>query len=98
MIWRFWLLSFSMGIASALGNTSSPIAQNILGTANYLTAAICAVDGQQPGSVCQVSAIQQIEQALGGTASVGQGTLLASALIPADVLRSGQSRSSGPIE
>ena len=85
-------------IASSLGDTSSPIAQNILGTANYLTAAICTVDGQQPGSVCQVPAIQQIEQALGPSASRGQASFLASALLPADVERSGQSRFSRPIE
>ncbi len=63
-------------IASSLGDTNSPIAQSILGTANYLTAAICEVSGQQPGSVCQVSAIQQIEQTLGQTASTGQHPLL----------------------
>ncbi len=80
-------------IASSLGDTSSPIAQSILGTANYLTAAICEVSGQQPGSVCQVSAIQQIEQTLGQTASTGQHILLASALEPADIQR--QHRFSG---
>jgi hypothetical protein len=66
-------------IASSLGNTSSPIAQNILGTANDLTAAICRVDGQVPASVCQVSAIQQLEQALGPTASTAPGSPLTDA-------------------
>lgn len=51
-------------IARALTIPSSPIAQQILGTANYLTAAICVVTNQQPGSVCQVSVIQQIESAM----------------------------------
>jgi hypothetical protein len=63
-------------IASSLGNPTSPIAQQILGTANYLTAAICRVDDQAPASVCQVAAIQQIEQALGSTASTARGGAL----------------------
>ena len=70
-------------IASSLGNPSSPMAQNILGTANYLTAAICSVDGQAPTSVCQVSAIQHIEQALGPTASTARSIPLASVSAPA---------------
>jgi hypothetical protein len=73
-------------IASSLGNPSSPIAQNILGTANYLTAAICGVDGQAPASVCQVSAIQQIEQMLGQTASAAQGVSLVHDFVPAAFL------------
>ena len=51
-------------IARALTDPSSPIARQILGTANYLTAAICMVTNQQPGSVCQAPVIQQIEAAL----------------------------------
>lgn len=57
-------------IASSLSNPSSPIAQNILGTANYLTAAICSQTNQQPGNVCSSPVIQKIEQSL-GTALVG---------------------------
>jgi uncharacterized protein DUF929 len=51
-------------IADALQTPSSPVARQILGTANYLTAAICLATNQQPGSVCHVSVIQQIESAL----------------------------------
>ncbi len=51
-------------IARALQTPSSPVAQHILGTANWLTAAICLVTNQQPGSVCRVSVIQQLESAL----------------------------------
>jgi thiol-disulfide isomerase/thioredoxin len=51
-------------IASALSNAQSPVAQGILGTANYLTAAICAATGQQPASVCQAAPIPQVQQAL----------------------------------
>ena len=51
-------------IAHALEDPSSPIARQIVGTANYLTAAICLVTNQQPGDVCRVAIIQQIELAL----------------------------------
>lgn len=56
-------------IARALNTPTSPLAQQILGTANYLTAAICLVTHQQPESVCHVSVIQQIEAALGTPSS-----------------------------
>ena len=39
-------------IASALKNPSSPIAKAVDGTANYLTAAICKLTGNQPASAC----------------------------------------------
>ena len=51
-------------VAQALQTPSSPVAQHILGTANFLTAAVCLVTDQQPGSVCKVPAIQQIESAV----------------------------------
>jgi hypothetical protein len=51
-------------IAHALQTPSSPVAQHILGAANFLTAAICLVTDQQPESVCQMSVIQQIESVL----------------------------------
>lgn len=59
-------------IASSLGDPRSPIAQNILGTANYLTAALCVVTGQQPENVCKASAIQRIEHSLGATDSINR--------------------------
>lgn len=51
-------------IAGALSNPASPIARNILGAANSLTAVICLVTKNQPANVCQVSVIQQIELSL----------------------------------
>jgi hypothetical protein len=51
-------------IAQALSNPNSPVTRDIVGNANYLTAAICTITNNQPGSVCQTSTIQQIEQAL----------------------------------
>lgn len=54
-------------IASSLANPKTPLSQAILGTANYLTAAICHVTNQQPGNVCHSSVIQQIEHTLNKT-------------------------------
>lgn len=52
-------------IASSLSNPRSPISKAVLGTANYMTAAICNVTNQQPGTVCNSSLIQQLEHTLG---------------------------------
>lgn len=61
-------------IAGALSNAQSPVAQGILGAANYLTAAICQATNQQPASVCQAAPIPQLQQAL--SASTGNSGLL----------------------
>ena len=47
-------------IATSLHDPSSPIAQAVLGTANYMTAALCKMTGNQPASVCTpaVTALQ----------------------------------------
>lgn len=63
----------AQSIASALSNPQSPIAQSILGTANYLTAAICEITNQQPAAVCTAAPIPQVEQAL-NSASGNNGT------------------------
>ncbi|HTT53807.1 MAG TPA: DUF929 family protein [Streptosporangiaceae bacterium] len=39
-------------IAAALHDPASPIAQGAIGAANYMTAAICRITGNQPASVC----------------------------------------------
>src|SRR5215470_13095922 len=39
-------------IAADLHNPSSPVAQGVLGGANYITAAICKMTNNQPASVC----------------------------------------------
>ncbi len=54
-------------IASALSDPSSQIAQGVIGTANYLTAAICMTTNQKPASVCQAAPIPAIEQTLNKT-------------------------------
>ena len=45
-------------VASQLNNASSPIAQNIDGTANRLISTICKIDGAQPQSICSSSFAQ----------------------------------------
>ncbi len=47
-------------IAADLSDPSSPVGQAIDGTANQITASICAVSGNQPTSVCNSSAIAAI--------------------------------------
>ena len=39
-------------IAAALHNPGSPVAAGVLGTANYMTAAICGLSHDQPASAC----------------------------------------------
>lgn len=67
-------------IANDLSDPSSPVAQHILGSANYLTAAICIVTNQQPGSVCNASAIHQIELGIATTSFHAGGPQLAAAV------------------
>jgi hypothetical protein len=55
-------------IAADLSNSDSPITQGIVGSANYLTAAICIATNQQPASVCKADPVPQIEQSLGKSA------------------------------
>ncbi len=74
-------------IASALSNPQSPVAQSILGSANYFTAAICSATNQQPASVCQAAPIPQVQQSLNGSTG-NTGTPGALLFAPAAVFRS----------
>jgi hypothetical protein len=47
-------------IANDLKNPNSLVGQSILGSANYMTAAICKVTGGQPGSVCTSPGVKAI--------------------------------------
>ena len=58
-------------IANDLADSNSAVSKDILGSANYLTAGICMMTQQQPGSVCNTPAIQSIEQSLGKAVSPG---------------------------
>jgi Domain of unknown function (DUF929) len=50
-------------IASQL-TTENQLSKGILGTANYLTAATCAITNNRPSTVCSDSSIQKIEASL----------------------------------
>jgi hypothetical protein len=50
-------------IASDLSNPSSPVAKAINGTANYITAAICKMTGDQPASACTAT-VKSLESQL----------------------------------
>jgi Domain of unknown function (DUF929) len=47
-------------IATAMRNPSSPVAQGVLGAANYITAAICKTTNNQPASVCTSPAVTKV--------------------------------------
>ena len=64
-------------IANQLSNSNSPITQGIVGSANYLTAAICMATNQQPASVCKADPVPQIEQSLNKSAFNAGGTQVA---------------------
>jgi hypothetical protein len=50
-------------IASDLKNPNSPVAKAVDGTANYITAAICKMTGNQPASAC-TAAVQSLERGM----------------------------------
>jgi thiol-disulfide isomerase/thioredoxin len=47
-------------IAADMHNPSSPVAQGVLGGANYMTAAICKMTNNQPASVCTSPSITAV--------------------------------------
>jgi len=51
-------------VASDLHDPKSPVARAADGAANYITAAICHMTGNKPGSVCTSSAIASLESSL----------------------------------
>ena len=51
-------------IASKLTNAKDPVTQAIVGTANYLTASVCALTKDQPAMVCNASAVRQAASAM----------------------------------
>lgn len=54
-----------MAVADSLAQSSSPQAKAILGSANFITAAVCKLTADQPTTVCSASTIQGIEKTLG---------------------------------
>lgn len=55
------------GIASQLRNPESMVTESIVGTSNYLTAAICSLTNQLPGSVCSTPSTARAAKAMGLT-------------------------------
>ncbi|HEX9516517.1 MAG TPA: DUF929 family protein [Streptosporangiaceae bacterium] len=51
-------------IASKLKNPNDPVTQNIDGAANWITAAICKMTRNRPGSVCAAAPVSAIEAKL----------------------------------
>lgn len=51
-------------IAKALHDPNSPIAKSIVGTANAMTAAICAATNDQPASACSIPAVKALRAKL----------------------------------
>ena len=52
-------------IAGGLSQAGDPITQAVVASANDLTAGICAVTGQRPGSVCSGKGVRDAEASLG---------------------------------
>jgi hypothetical protein len=52
-------------IAGKLSNAKDPVTQGIVGTANYLTAALCSITSEQPASVCSSTLVSKAQKTLG---------------------------------
>ncbi|MGD1052411.1 MAG: DUF929 family protein [Candidatus Dormibacteria bacterium] len=52
-------------IAATLTDAQSTVAQPIIGNANWITAGICKLTGNQPGSVCSTAPIASLESQIG---------------------------------
>jgi hypothetical protein len=51
-------------IAGNLGTPASPLTQAVVTAANEITASICAIDGDKPGTVCDSKGVLAADQAL----------------------------------
>jgi hypothetical protein len=51
-------------IAAALKDPTSPVAQSVLGAANYITGAICQMTNNQPANVCNSAAVTAVKSGL----------------------------------
>jgi len=51
-------------IAAALKDPTSPVAQSVLGAANYITGAICQMTNNQPANVCSSAAVTAVKSGL----------------------------------
>jgi hypothetical protein len=78
-------------IATQLKDPNSDIAKGALGTANYLTAAICLATNNQPANVCTANPIPSLETSLSQASLNSGNSQIAAAAVPqvADVRRQG---------
>jgi uncharacterized protein DUF929 len=51
-------------IAADLKNPTSPVAQSVVGAANYITGAICKMTNNQPSDVCSSAAVTAVQSGL----------------------------------
>ncbi len=63
-------------IAQQLQDPTSDVAKGIVGTANYLTVAICKVTNNQPANVCTANPIPTLQSSLGQTSGAPQLALV----------------------
>jgi hypothetical protein len=54
-------------IAGTLSDPANELAREIIGNANYLTAGICRMTGDQPATVCSGATIPSLESQLGSS-------------------------------
>jgi hypothetical protein len=54
-------------IAGTLSDPANELAREIIGNANYLTAGICRMTGDQPATVCSGAAISSLESQFGSS-------------------------------
>ncbi len=52
-------------IAASLKNPKNPVTKLILGASNYMSAAVCSIDGGKPGAVCTSPGVKTAAKALG---------------------------------
>ncbi|MDA8267548.1 MAG: DUF929 family protein [Actinomycetota bacterium] len=51
-------------IAASLKNPKNPVTKLVLGASNYMSAAVCSIDGGKPGAVCTSAGVQAAAKAL----------------------------------
>ncbi len=78
-------------ISGQVQNTKTQVSKDILGTANYLTSAICSATNNQPASVCSVAPIPQIELTLPKVSYNGGHGQLALASYTGDIIETKRS-------
>lgn len=74
-----------LDIAKQITDSTTDVSKGVLGTANYLTAAICNATNNQPANVCTAAPIPQIQQSL-PKASGSTGSRLIGSVGPMDMV------------